>query len=73
MNITATEFKTNLDKYLSMVEQEDILITKNGKTIAKLVNANTSITESLIGIIQNNDTVLDVSKNERITKYDYSN
>jgi len=37
MEITATEFKTNLGKYLDASNDEDIIITKNGKTIARLV------------------------------------
>lgn len=36
MSITATEFKTNLGKYLLMAATEDIFITRNGKTVAKL-------------------------------------
>ena len=40
MIITATEFKTNFGKYLEIIalSQEDIFITKNGKTIAKVSN-----------------------------------
>jgi prevent-host-death family protein len=37
MEITATEFKTNLGKYLDSVEREDVIITKNGKPVARLV------------------------------------
>ncbi len=37
MTITATELKKNLGKYLEMAEKEDVLITKNGKVIARLV------------------------------------
>lgn len=36
MTVTATEVKTNFDKYLKMALDEDILITKNGKVIAQL-------------------------------------
>ena len=36
MTITATEFKTNLGKYLDLAYSEDILITRNGKVIAQL-------------------------------------
>ena len=36
MSITATEFKTNFGKYLMMAATEDIYITKNGRTVAKL-------------------------------------
>jgi len=39
MIITATEFKTNLGKYFDLVANEDIWISKNGKTIAKLTVA----------------------------------
>ena len=31
MIVTATEFKTNFGKYLDMIEQEDIFITRNEK------------------------------------------
>jgi prevent-host-death family protein len=37
MEITATELKTNLGKYLNAAADEDIVITKNGKVIAHLV------------------------------------
>ena len=36
MIITATQFKTNLKKYLEAAASEDVLITKNGKIIAQL-------------------------------------
>ena len=38
MAITATELKNNLGKYLILAATEDIFITKNGKTIAKLTS-----------------------------------
>ena len=38
MIVTATEFKTNFGKYLDMLTKEDIFITRNGKTIAKVIN-----------------------------------
>jgi antitoxin (DNA-binding transcriptional repressor) of toxin-antitoxin stability system len=37
MEITATELKTNLGKYLTAAAEEDIVITKNGKVIARLM------------------------------------
>lgn len=36
MSITATELKMNLGKYLLMAASEDVYITRNGKTVAKL-------------------------------------
>lgn len=38
MAVTVTELKNNLGKYLVLSATEDILITKNGKVIAKLTN-----------------------------------
>lgn len=54
MLISATEFKTNIGKYLKLAAKEDIIITKNGKRIAKLSDASddkTDIVKSLIGIL----------------------
>lgn len=53
MTITATELKSNLHKYLMMVEFEDINITKNGKNIATLTSgkeAKRTALYSLVGI-----------------------
>lgn len=53
MTITATELKANLHKYLMMVENEDINITKNGKNIATLTSgkeAKRTALYSLVGI-----------------------
>ena len=54
MSITATEFKTNLGKYLMLAATEDIFISKNGKIIAKLTNPNqdrVDIAKSLFGSV----------------------
>lgn len=70
MIITATEFKTNLGRYLELVEQEDIVITRNGKRIAKLIDANrdkTEIVRSLRGILPS-DTTLDEAKEGRLAR-----
>lgn len=52
MEITATEFKLNLGHYLDCVLSEDIWITRNGKTVAKLVNPNVSAVDSISGILK---------------------
>jgi prevent-host-death family protein len=36
MTVTSTEFKMNLGKYLTLIAREDVIITKNGRKIAKL-------------------------------------
>ncbi len=33
MIVTATEFKSNLGKYLDMVATQDVYITKNGRAL----------------------------------------
>ena len=52
MIVTATEFKTNLGKYFDLVLTEDIWISKNGKTIAKLVNPNISAVDEISGVLK---------------------
>jgi prevent-host-death family protein len=74
MYITATELKSNLGKYLELVMQEAILITKNGKTIAKLVTPNDGVVEGLRGVISLPDTVdyKTLVKEARTERYDNS-
>lgn len=39
MIVTATEFKSNVGKFLQLSKEEDILIIKNGKLVSKLTRA----------------------------------
>ena len=72
MVVTATEFKTNFGKYLELVAQEDVFITRNGKTIAKVINPQISAVDSLRGLLKNapSDRDLDSVREERLTKYE---
>ncbi len=72
MIVTATEFKTNFGKYLDLVAQEDIFITKNGKTIAKVINPQISAVDSLRGMLKTAPSDLDTKslREERLTKYE---
>ena len=68
MSITATELKQNLGKYLLLPAKEDILITKNGKIIAKLTNPNQNrvdTAKSLFGMLPE-DASLEDAKAERL-------
>lgn len=65
MIITATELKMNLGKYLEIVSHEDIIITKNGHTIAKLVNPNVSAVKSLRGMLEGFSIDLDSEREAR--------
>lgn len=72
MTVTATEFKTNLGKYLEIVYDEDILITKNGKIIAQLSKPQfnkLAALRSLVGIANNGtDVSLNEIKEERLQR-----
>ena len=70
VSITATELKANLGKYLLLSATEDIYITRNGKTIAKLSNPfqdRVDIAKSLIGIIPDTITLED-AREERLAR-----
>lgn len=72
MIVTATEFKTNFGKYLDLIVQEDIFITRNGKTIAKVVNPHVSAVDSLRGMLKNvpSDIDSDSLREDRLSKYE---
>ena len=68
MSITATEFKTNFSKYLSLAAEEDIYITQYGKVVAKLTNPHqdrVDIAKSLFGSIPDTMTLAE-AKEERL-------
>ena len=74
MQITATELKLNLGKYLSLVSLEDIWITRNGKTIAKLINPNISSVEYISGVLAgkvSEDINRHSLREERLSKYEF--
>jgi prevent-host-death family protein len=53
IQVTATDFKSNLGKYLNLVNREDIHITKNGMDVAILIppKPQPSVVDELIGVI----------------------
>lgn len=56
IQVTATDFKTNLGKYLTLVNKEEIHITKNGEDIAVLIppKSKRSWVDDIIGVIPDN-------------------
>ena len=68
MSITATELKTNLSKYLLLAATEDIYITRNGKTVARLTSPyqnKMDILDSLYGSLPN-DITEEEARSERL-------
>jgi antitoxin (DNA-binding transcriptional repressor) of toxin-antitoxin stability system len=80
MTVTSTEFKTNLGRYLNLIGKEDIIITRNGRKIAKLVREEDdalSSMRSLRGIIANplisgvsDSEIKNIVREERSKRYD---
>lgn len=72
ITVTATEFKLNLGHYLECVSNNDIWITRNGKTVAKLVNPNVSSVDSISGILKgkvSDDIDRHTLRDERMIRY----
>ena len=72
MIVTATEFKTNLGKYLEMATSQDIFITKNGKSIARLTSPavnKLAFLDDLVGIVPQ-ETAMDENtiREERLSR-----
>ena len=68
MSITATELKLNLGKYLLLAATQDIYITRNGKTIAKLVSPyqdRVDTVDALFGSVPDTMTLED-AREERL-------
>lgn len=72
MVVTATEFKANFGKYLELAAKEDVFITRNGKTVAKVVNPQISAVDSLRGMLGgiSSDIDIDSLREERLLKYE---
>ena len=52
ITITASDFKSKFGYYIRLVEKEDIMITKNGKSIAKISNPRVSAVDRLSGVLK---------------------
>lgn len=44
--VSMSELRTDLDKYVAMANGQDIIITENGKAVAKLVTAEATKKEA---------------------------
>ena len=72
MIVNATEFKTRTGKYLELVDNEEIIITRNGREVAKLVpiskqgTPNADYLYGLLADFPNKDIDKERLRNERI-------
>lgn len=60
MIVTATELKNNLGKYLELAAMQDVFITKNGKSIARLTSPSInklSVLDDLVGVIPSQEVI----------------
>ena len=54
MLVNSTEVQNNFGKYLDMASDQEIIITRNGQPIARLVGVNNSIaflSDRLVGLV----------------------
>ena len=72
MIVNATEFKTRAGKYLEIVDKEEIIITRNGKEVAKLVpikkqgTPNADFLYGLLSDSEKKEATIDQIREERI-------
>lgn len=75
LQVTATEFKKNLGKYLAIVNKEDIIITRNGIPVAQVTTPKddkVSLVNRLIGIIPDDGYTMEDARRERLIKHENS-
>jgi prevent-host-death family protein len=74
MIITATEFKNKVGEYLEIAQREEVIISKNGKNIVKLVAIDENeypATKALTGVFEKAASYQsDIVKGERLKKYE---
>lgn len=79
MIVNATEFKMRVGKYLKLAEKEEIIITKNGRQVAKLIpirKSDTSAVDFLYGLLEdygNKEVNVKQIRDERLKKYESTN
>jgi prevent-host-death family protein len=70
MIVNSTEVRNNFGKYLELAAQQEIVITKNGQAVARLLGADKAasfLSDRLAGIIPEGVDE-DAMKNERLRR-----
>ena len=71
MIVTATEFKSNLGKYLDMVGTQEVYITKLGTHIARLTSPSSNklaVLDELVGVASRVDADVGTIRKERLAR-----
>lgn len=50
VNVSVSQLKVNIGKYIDLAEKQDIFITKNGKQVAKIVSTKVNKVEAMKSI-----------------------
>ena len=76
MIVSLTEFKADLDHYLELVDEEEIVITREGKSFATLLSSpertsgdKLALLHSLIGTLPSTVTI-EEARAERLAKHE---
>ncbi|MDR1481585.1 MAG: type II toxin-antitoxin system Phd/YefM family antitoxin [Synergistaceae bacterium] len=70
MIVNSTEVQNNFGKYLELASQQEIVITKNGQAVARLLGTDKTVSflsDRLVGIIPENADE-DALKTERLLR-----
>jgi prevent-host-death family protein len=70
MIVNSTEVQNNFGKYLEMAVNQEIVITRNGQPVARLVGVNSAVrflSDSLVGLIPI-DVSEDSTRKERLDR-----
>ena len=70
MLVNATEFQNNVGKYLSLADNEEVVIIRNGRQIARLLGMDKTVSflsDKLLGVLPD-DLNLSDARDERLAR-----
>ena len=70
MLVNSSDFQNNVGKYLDLANDQEIIITRNGSSVARLLGMNKTVSflsDRLVGLIPT-DADEDTAKSERLAR-----